>query len=90
MSKYRLVLSRKAFKFLNCLDIKTRQRVVADFDALVDYPFWDRSLDIEKLEGQKSCYRLRTGKVIRTMFKIDKEAEEILVLKIAKRENAYE
>jgi mRNA interferase RelE/StbE len=87
--KYRVVLSKRAAKFLDNLDGKNRKRVIADLDGLMNYPFCDKSLDIAKLAGEKSYYRLRTGK-IRIIFKIDQETEAILVRKIAYREAAYE
>ena len=40
------MVSNKALKFLISLDEKTRKRVIADFEGLSCYPFWDRSLDI--------------------------------------------
>ena len=89
MAKYRVVLSKRAFKFLDGLDSKTRQLVIADLDGLANYPFLDKSLDIVRLEGQKGYFRLRTGK-IRTVYTIDKDAETVLVRKIAYREAAYE
>jgi mRNA-degrading endonuclease RelE of RelBE toxin-antitoxin system len=57
---------------------------------LASYPFWDRSLDIAKYEGEKGAYRLRTGKRVRTVFVVDKAAEAILVRKIGFREAMYE
>jgi mRNA-degrading endonuclease RelE of RelBE toxin-antitoxin system len=83
------MLSNKALKFLISLDEKTRKRVIADFEGLAYYPFWDRSLDIAMFEGEKHQYRLRTGK-LRTVFKIDQVAEAIFVQKIGYRENVYE
>ena len=89
MPKYRVVLSKRVFKFLESLDGKTRQRVIDDLDGLANYSSYGKSLDIAKLKGEKDYYRLRTGK-IRLIFKIDKAAEAILVRKIAYREAAYE
>jgi mRNA-degrading endonuclease RelE of RelBE toxin-antitoxin system len=83
------MLSNKTYKFLANLDGKTRKRVMADLESLAYYPFWDRSLDIAMFEGEKHQYRLRTGK-LRTVFKIDQDAETILVQKIGYRENVYE
>jgi mRNA-degrading endonuclease RelE of RelBE toxin-antitoxin system len=83
------VLSKRAFKFLESLDSKPRTRVIADLDVLSDFPSWDRSLDIVKLEGQKDYFRLRRGK-IRVVFMVDEESRAILVRKIAYREAAYE
>jgi len=89
VSKYRVVLSKRAFKFLGSLDGRTRKRVIADLEGLADYPSYDSSLDIVKLEGQKGYFRLRTGRV-RTVFAVDEENRAILVRKIAYREAAYE
>lgn len=89
MPKYRVILSKRAFKFLDSLDGKTRQRVIEDLDGLANYSFYNKSLDLCKLKGQKDYYRLRTGK-IRIIFMLDKNAQTILVRKIAYREAAYE
>jgi mRNA-degrading endonuclease RelE of RelBE toxin-antitoxin system len=86
--KYRLVLSKRASKFLDGLDRKTRLRVIADLDGLANFPFCDRSFDVIKLNGERDYYRLRTGS-IRTVFSIDKSAEAVLVRKIAYRKAAY-
>jgi mRNA-degrading endonuclease RelE of RelBE toxin-antitoxin system len=89
MPKYRVVLSKRAFKFLDSLDGKTRQRVIESLDRLANYSFYDKSLDLCTLKGEKDYYRLRTGK-IRIIFILDKSAQAILVRKIAYREAAYE
>lgn len=89
MPKYRVILSKRAFKFLDSLDGKTRNRVIADLDKLSNYSSYDKSLDLCKLQGQNDYYRLRTGK-IRIIFMLDKKAQSILVRKIAYREAAYE
>ena len=89
MPKYRVILSKRAFKFLDDLDEKTRRRVIEDLNGLTNYSFYDKSLDVCKLKGQKDYYRLRTGK-IRIIFMLDKNAQTISVRKIAYRESAYE
>ncbi|MCW4043925.1 MAG: type II toxin-antitoxin system RelE/ParE family toxin [Candidatus Bathyarchaeota archaeon] len=89
MPRYRVVLSKRASKFLDGLDRKTRQRVIADLDGLVNFPLCDRRLDIVKLRGEKDYYRLRTG-AVRTVFSVDRGAGAVLVRKIAYREAAYE
>lgn len=89
MPKYNVVLSKRAFKFLESLDSKTRKLVIADLDGLAYYPFLDSSLDIVKLEGQKGYFRLRTGK-IRTIYAVDETVSAILVRKISFREAVYE
>ena len=89
MPKYRLVLHRKAEKFLDDLDEKTKQRVLEGILCLADFSGRKRHLDIVKMEGQKDFYRLRTGKV-RVMFSVEKKSGTIIILKIARREAAYE
>jgi mRNA interferase RelE/StbE len=87
--KYQIVLSKKALKFLDSLDGKTRQRLIGHLDLLADFGFYDKSLDLRKLEGEKNYYRLRIGK-IRIIFMLDKPTQTILIRKIAYREAAYE
>ena len=90
MPKYRVILSKRTFKFLDSLDVKTRNRVIAEI--LTGYrtiALMTKALDLCKLQGQKDYYRLRTGK-IRIIFMVDTNAQEILVRKIAYREAAYE
>jgi mRNA-degrading endonuclease RelE of RelBE toxin-antitoxin system len=88
--EYHILLSKRAFKFLESVDSKTRQLVISDLESLIHYPDFDKSLDLSKLEGQKKGYfRLRTGK-IRTIFAVDEISKAILVRKIAYREAAYE
>ena len=52
---YRIKIHRKAFKFLEKLDQKTRERIFSAIDRLSD-PF---SLPYEKLKGEKNVYKLR-------------------------------
>jgi mRNA-degrading endonuclease RelE of RelBE toxin-antitoxin system len=87
--KYRIVVHRKADKFLDGLDEKTRRRVLEGILCLENFPEFNESLDIVKMEGQKDFYRLRKGK-LRTMFTVDKITRTIIILKIAYREDAYE
>ena len=89
LPKYSILFSNKAFRFLGGLNATTRNRVMADIDGLRNFPFLDSSLYIAQLKGEKDYYRLRTGKV-RTIFKVDKSGEVILVRKVAYREEAYE
>jgi len=86
---YRVLLHRKATKFLDGLDEKARGKVLEDISCLTSFPELDSKIDVAKLEGQKGFYRLRTGK-LRTVFSVDKATRTIFVLKIARREAAYE
>jgi mRNA-degrading endonuclease RelE of RelBE toxin-antitoxin system len=84
-----VIQSKRAFKFLDDLDGKTRKQIITDLDKLSNYGSYDTSLDLCKLKGQKDYYRLGTGKM-RIIFMLDKSAQLILVRKIAYREAAYE
>lgn len=88
MAKYQIVVSRRVYKFLDKLDGKLRQRIIEEVSSLENFPFFIKALDIAKLKGRKGYYRLRTGR-IRTIFKVDKEAKKIFVLKIAYRKVVY-
>ena len=88
MAKYQIVVSRRVYKFLDKLDEKLRQRIIEEVSSLENFPFFIKALDIAKLKGRKGYYRLRTGR-IRTIFKVDKEAKKIFVLKIAYRKVVY-
>jgi mRNA-degrading endonuclease RelE of RelBE toxin-antitoxin system len=83
------LVSKRAYKFLDKLNGKLRQKILGDISSLENFPFFVKPLDIAKLKGRKGYYRLRTGK-IRAIFKIDREAETIYILKIAYREKVYE
>jgi mRNA-degrading endonuclease RelE of RelBE toxin-antitoxin system len=87
--KYRLVFHRKAEKFLDGLDEKTKQGLLEDVLCLADFTGLKSPLDIVKLKGQKGFYRLRTGK-LRTVFTVDKQSGTIIILKIERRERIYE
>ena len=84
-----MVFHRKAEKSLGNLDEKTKQRLLEDIVCLANFGEHGSHLDIVKMEGHKDFYRLRTGK-LRTMFTVDKPSETIIVLKIERRERAYE
>ena len=89
MPEYRLILHRKAEKFLDGLDEKTRQGLLEDILCLADFTGFKSHLDIVKLKGQKGFYRLRTGQ-LRTVFAVDKPSGTIIILKIERRERIYE
>ena len=89
MPRYHLIFHRKAEKFLDGLDEKTKQGLLEDVLCLADFTGLRSSLDIVKLKGQKGFYRLRTGK-LRTVFTVDKASRTIIILKIERRERIYE
>ena len=89
MPNYLIVVHRKADKFLDRMDEKTKKGVLQKILCLETFPNPNEHLDIMKIEGQKDFYRLRTGK-FRVMFSVDKTTQTIIILKISQREAAYE
>lgn len=87
-------LHSRAIKFLEKLDAKDRERLRLKLKSLTKsiemqgvMPF--KELDIKRLEGDwKGFLRMRTGK-IRTIFRIDKEEDVLLVYEIDYRGDVY-
>ena len=88
MARYRVLLSRKAYKFLGEVDRELGLRIVRDISDLQNFPFLTMSHDLAKLKGRENYYRLRVGD-IRVIFKIDKPAKTIYIEKIGYREAIY-
>ncbi len=89
MPRYRISVHRKVDKFIERLDEKRRRKVLEDFLCLENFPQFERRLDILKMRGHKNLFRLRSDD-FRTEFSVDKAAGIIYVLKISRRESAYE
>jgi mRNA interferase RelE/StbE len=87
--KYKINVHRKVDKFLSNLDEKRRLHVAEDILCLANFPQFGKHLDIEKMRGRKNTYRLRTDD-FRILFSVDKDTQTIMVLKISRREAAYE
>lgn len=56
VAKYRIVVSRRVYKFLDKLDGKLRQRIIEEVSGLENFPFFIKALDIAKLKGRKGYY----------------------------------
>ena len=82
---FRIKIHRRAFKFLEKLDSKTKERIFSAIERLSD-PF---SQPYEKLKGEKNVYRIRVGEY-RVIYLVDKENKVVFVLKIDKRERVYD
>ncbi len=89
MPKYRITVHRKADKFLDRLEERKRRHLLEDIVCLANFPQFGKRLDIEKMQGFKNLYRLRTDD-LRTLFTVNKVEGTIIILKIAQREAAYE
>jgi len=83
---FNVFIEKKANKQLQKLDKDTNKRVIEALCTLRDEGF-STSLDIKKLKGYKTQYRIRIGKY-RILFEVDKE-ETIVVHAILPRETAY-
>ncbi|NJR60869.1 MAG: type II toxin-antitoxin system RelE/ParE family toxin [Cyanobacteria bacterium CRU_2_1] len=87
--------SRNANRFLDGLDESNRNRVQEKITLLQQslenrqvVPFDE--LDVKKLKGEwKGFFRIRVGK-IRIIFRIDLNANEILIYEIKFRRDAYD
>jgi len=86
MARYDVNITRKALRELNKLDSDSRSKVLEALIILRDYGFTSR-LDIKKLRGYKSHYRIKVGKY-RILFELEKP-RKIIVYAILPRKKAY-
>ena len=86
MARYDVNITRKALRELNKLDSDSRSKVLEALVILRDYGFTSR-LDIKKLRGYKSHYRIKVGKY-RILFELEKP-RKIIVYAILPRKKAY-
>lgn len=89
MPRYRILISRRADKFLYSLQIELRRRILEEITDFENFPFLITHHDLAKLRGKEGYYRLRVGEV-RVILKIDKKTRTVIVEKISYRERAYE
>jgi len=90
----KIEFSRSALKFIEKLGEKDKEKVRLKLKSLLIslegqgiIPF--RELDIKKLDGKWSgVFRMRVGK-IRTIFKIDKDNQVLLIYEIDFRGSIY-
>ncbi len=85
---FRIKISPKVIKFLDKQSKKTITRLDTAFSELQKNPYYSETLDIKKLAGCKSDYRLRIGQ-LRILYTIFKEDNILYVYKIAKRGDVY-
>jgi mRNA-degrading endonuclease RelE of RelBE toxin-antitoxin system len=81
----RVALTRRAGKELRHLDRQAQRRILA---ALARLTSEDPSLDIKRLTGSEQS-RVRVGDM-RVIFQIDREANEVVIHRIAPRGRAYD
>ena len=84
MASYSLFLKPSAVKELEALPLAQRRRVVTRIRGLADEP---RPQGSEKLSGEEK-YRIRQG-TYRVLYTIDDAQQQVVVVKIAHRRDAY-
>lgn len=86
MSAYEIILSAKAADWLEeCLDAKLKWRIVAAIDGLAVAP---RPPGSVKLAGEDFAWRIRVGDY-RILYEVHDDRLVVLVIRIAKRSEAY-
>ena len=88
MPKHLVFVESKAKKQFKKLPKENQTRIVEALKTLEDEGFSAR-LDIKKLQGYQSHYRIRVGKTIRIRFELSVD-QTMIVYSISTREKAYE
>jgi mRNA-degrading endonuclease RelE of RelBE toxin-antitoxin system len=88
LPKYLVFVESKAKKQFKKMPKEHQTRILVALKTLEDEGFSTR-LDIKKLQGYKTHYRLRVGKTIRIRFELSTE-HRLIVYSISTREKAYE
>ena len=84
---YTVNLTKKAAKSYDKLPEKLKNEIRDALNEL-QYSFAPNRLDIKKLKGCKSTYRVRVGHW-RIIYEIDIKEKSILIYAILPRKNAY-
>ncbi|MDF2960466.1 MAG: hypothetical protein K0S39_2201 [Paenibacillus sp.] len=84
---FEIELSSDSRKYLSKLDKPTRNRILDHLNILSDNPR-NPELDIKKLQGYISLYRLRVG-TYRILYTIDDNVLIIFVVTIGSRGDVY-
>ncbi|WP_202079111.1 type II toxin-antitoxin system RelE family toxin [Caldalkalibacillus salinus] len=84
---YEVELSSSANKYLRKLDKKTRNRILNHILILSENPRHPE-LNIKKLQGEESLYRLRIGD-FRVMYSVYDDVLIIFIVKIGPRGDIY-
>ncbi len=83
----RIVLSRKAVKYLKRMDERIKAQLIAKLEALAAAP--DEAANVKPMEGEyEGCHRLRHGDV-RVIYTWDKAADTVVILAIGPRGDIY-
>jgi mRNA interferase RelE/StbE len=84
-ARYKIELSPAAERQLERLPSKMRERILAAMARLEQNP---RHQGVKKLSGEHEMYRVRVGDY-RILFEIEHDRLLVLVLRVARRDDAY-
>lgn len=83
---YKLIIDKKAEKYIKKLDYPTQKRILNAMTELAKNPFADMS--VARMKGYTNTFRKRVGNY-RIIFEIDQGKLIILVLKVGSRGDIY-
>jgi mRNA interferase RelE/StbE len=81
-------IKRKALKFIEGLDHRRKQTIRETILILKEDPVPFRKVDVAKLKGFESTYRVRIGD-LRLVYTISWEERKILIHYVGPRDKAY-
>jgi len=84
--KFRVLLHKRADKFLKELKPGKKKRIVDKLKQLEDFPA--ARLDIVKIAGEENTFRLRVGNY-RALFKVYEREKIIVIVKLDIRKKIY-
>ncbi|MEM2088324.1 MAG: type II toxin-antitoxin system RelE/ParE family toxin [Thermoproteota archaeon] len=88
MPRYRILVSRRAARFIGEVEQRLRKRIISEIKDLENFPFFTEPHDIAKLKGKEDYYRLRVRST-RIIFKVNEKQRTIYVEKIGFRGKIY-
>jgi mRNA interferase RelE/StbE len=85
MASYKIVLKPSLQKDLHPVPKATLARIIQHIEGLKEEPLPRQSV---KLAGAVDLYRIRVGDY-RVIYEIDREAQEVIILYVRHRKEAY-
>lgn len=90
MVAYRLVIKKKALEFVRALPPKSQRLVVEMCKTLADDPFpGNGDKEIIPRKNHEDIYGLHISRSYTAFYKINKDAEKVLILEITTIEQAH-
>jgi len=84
--KFKILLHKKADKFLRELKPEEKKRIIDKLRQLEDFPV--TRLEIVKIAGEENTFRLRVGNY-RALFKVYEQEKIIVIIKLDIRKRIY-